>query len=261
MILPYCAICSSPIRILPLKTPLPVLSFTLTLTLTLTLLHLLSHFTLSCPDDTKLRRSTPVGAMGPPREKTNSSANADFQPTLNKQEAPPTTVQSLASRFYKLEKMFTDEIATYTSITAGIHSQYFFLYDKIRQLEPGTSDVIICKIPSVKFVFESAKVARPSSDHLIEPATSFSCPIFRTHPHGFNFFIKFYSYGNGPANCKCASRLFTLSLATMAIFSSGPLKAHPHWYSRSIGPIEHLDGENATGSRTSIQKAHNVNKN
>ena len=125
-------------------------------------------FTLPCPDDAKFRRSTPVGAMGPTKAKTNSSANADFQPTLNTQEDPATTVQNLTSRIDKLEKLFTDEITTYTSITAGIFSQYFFLYDKIRQLEPGNSDVIIWKIPSVKFVFESAKVARPSSDPLIE---------------------------------------------------------------------------------------------
>ena len=97
-----------------------------------------------------------------------------------------------------------------TSITAGIHFQYFFLYDELRQLEPGHSDVIIWKIPSVKFVFDSAKVARPSSDPLIEPATSFSSPIFRTHPHGYNFFIKLYPYGIGPATGKCASILFTL---------------------------------------------------
>ena len=67
------------------------------------------------------------------------------------------------------------------------------------------------KIPSVKFVFMSAKMARPSSDPLIEPATSFSSPIFRTHPHGYNFLIKFYPYDIGPASGKCASILFTLS--------------------------------------------------
>ena len=106
--------------------------------------------------------------------------------------------------------MFADELSAYTSITAGIHSQYFFLYDKLRQLEPGHSDVLIWKIPSVKFVLDSAKVARPSSDLLTEPATSFSSPIFRTHPHGYNFFIKLYPYGIGPATGKCASILFTL---------------------------------------------------
>ena len=106
--------------------------------------------------------------------------------------------------------MFANEISIYTSINAGIHSQYFFLYDKIHQLEPGSSNVNIWKTPSVKFVFDSAKVARPSFDPLIEPATSFSSLIFRTHPHGYNFFIKFYPYGIGPATGKCASILFTL---------------------------------------------------
>ena len=119
-------------------------------------------------------------------------------------------MQNLTSRICKLEKLFADEISAYTSITAGIHSQYFFLYDKLRQLEPGDSDVIIWKFPSVKFLFDSAKVARPSSDPLIGAATSFSSPIFRTHPHGYNFFIKHYPYVIGPATGKCSSILFTL---------------------------------------------------
>ena len=138
--------------------------------------------TLPGPGEPKLHRSTPVGAAGPPITKTNNTANADFQATLDTQETPSTTVQNLTSRICQLEKLFADEISAYTSITAGIQSQYFFLYDKLRQLEPGHSDVIIWKIPSVKFVFDSAKVARPSSDPLIEPATSFSSPIFKTHP-------------------------------------------------------------------------------
>ena len=169
-----------------------------------------SAFPLPAPGEPKLRRSTPVGAVGSTRTKTNNTANADFQPTPNTQEAPSTTVRNLTSRICKLEKLFADEMSAYTSITAGIHSQYFFLHDKIRQLEPGNSDVIIWKIPSVQFVFDSAKMARPSSDPLIEPATSFSSPIFRTHPHGYNFLIKLYPYGIGPATGKCASILFTL---------------------------------------------------
>ena len=62
----------------------------------------------------------------------------------------------------------------------------------------------------MKFVFDFSKVACPSSDPLIEPATSFSSPIFKTHPHGYNFFIKLYPYGFGPATAKCASILLTL---------------------------------------------------
>ena len=169
-----------------------------------------SAFPLPCNADAQLHHFTPVGAMGPSRAKTNNSANAGLQPILNTQEDPPTTVQNLASRIYKLEKLFADEITTYTSIIARIHSQYFFLYDKTRQLEPGNSDAIIWKIPSVKFVFDFAEKARPTSDPLIEPATNFSSPSFTTHPHGYNFFIKFYPYGIGPATAKCASILFTL---------------------------------------------------
>ena len=169
--------------------------------------HLISAFPLPGPRAPTLRRSTPVGAVGTSKTKTNNTANADFQPIPNTQE---TTIQNLTSRICKLEKLFANEVSTYTSITAGVHSQYFLLYDKIRQLEPGNSDVIIWKIPSVKFVFDSAKVARPSSDPLIEPATSFSSPIFRTHPHGYNFFIKLYPYGIGTATGKCASVLFAL---------------------------------------------------
>ena len=148
--------------------------------------------------------------MGPPREKTNNSSNADFQCSPNTREAPQTTAQDLTSRISKLENLFADEIATYTSITSGIYSQYFFLYDEIRLLEAGNSDAIIWKIPSVKFVFDSAKIARPSSDPLIEPATCFSSPIFRTQPHGYNFFVKFYPCGFGSATGKCASTVFAL---------------------------------------------------
>ena len=119
-------------------------------------------------------------------------------------EVPPTQAQHLTSRISKLEKIFADEIATYTSLTARFQSQYFVLYDKISQLGAGNSDVIIWKIPTVKFVFDSANIARPSTDPLIEPATNISSPIFRTHPHGYIFFVKFYPSGIGPPTGKCA---------------------------------------------------------
>ena len=169
-----------------------------------------SPFPLPCIDEPKPCRFTPVGAVGPPRAKTINSVDADFQPTPNTQEASPTMVQNLTSRICKPEKLFADDVATYTFITAGIHSQYFLLYIKTRQLQAGNADVMIWKISSVKLVFDSANFGRPSSDPLIESATHFSCPIFRTHPHGYNFFIEFYPYGIGPATGKCASVFFTL---------------------------------------------------
>ena len=39
------------------------------------------------------------------------------------------------------------------------------------------------------------------------------------------------------------------------------LKAYPYSKSRSTGPNEHLDEDNPTGSRPSLQEAHDVNKN
>ena len=202
--MPHCATCSSPTRIFPLRTPLlnpnPYPNPNPTS----------SAFPVPCTDEPKIRPSTPVSAVGPPRTKTNNSSNADFQPTTNTQEAPPTMAQNITSRNCKLEKLFADEIATYTSINDGIHSHYFFLYDNSRKLEPNNSDAIIWKTPSVKFVFDSAKVARPSADPLIEPATSFGSPIFRNLPHGYNFFIKFYPYDIGPATGMCASILYTV---------------------------------------------------
>ena len=119
-------------------------------------------------DAPKLHRCTAEGALGTPRMKKNNSANTDFQSSSNTREAPPTTGESLTSRISKLEKLFADEIAAYTSTTAGIHSQYFSLYDKIHQLEAGNSDAVIWKIPFVKFVFDYGKVARPSSDPLLK---------------------------------------------------------------------------------------------
>ena len=80
-------------------------------------------FPLPSIGEPDFRRSTPVGAVVPPRAKTNNSAKVDFQPTPNTQEAPATTVQNLTSRISKLEKFFADKIPTYTSIIAGIHSQ------------------------------------------------------------------------------------------------------------------------------------------
>ena len=62
----------------------------------------------------------------------------------------------------------------------------------------------------MKFVFDSVKVARPSSDALVEPTIRFSSPIFGTHPHEHKIFVKLYSYGIGPTNSKCASVILTL---------------------------------------------------
>ena len=162
-----------------------------------------------CAAEHSVRRFTPEGAVRTPRA-NRQLCKRQFRYSSNRREAPTTQAEHLTSRISIFEKLFADETATYTSIAAGIHSQYFSLYDLIRRLEAVHSDFINWKIALVNFVFDSAKVARPSSDPLIEPAKSFSSPIFKIHPHGYNFFVQFYLCGIGPATGKCASILFNL---------------------------------------------------
>ena len=99
-------------------------------------------FPLPCDKDPKTSSFTPVGAVGPPRTKATNSLNANFQSSTITLETPPVTAWNVTSRIYKLKKFLADEIVAYISITTWIHSQYFFLYDKIRHLEAGNSDVI-----------------------------------------------------------------------------------------------------------------------
>ena len=179
---------------------------------------------LFCAAETSVRPSTPVGAVGPARAESNNAANANFQSSTNKQETPPITAQNLTWRTSKLEKLFADEMALYRSITAEIRSQYFFLFDKIRQLEVGNSDAIIWKIPSVKF-FLLRKVAQPSSDPLIEPATGFSSPIFRTLPHGYNISSKSTVMVLDPLLASVLQSYSPSSLVIATICSNGPSRS------------------------------------
>ena len=104
--------------------------------------------------------------MGPSRAKTNSSVNAGLQPILNTQEDPPTTVQNLASRICKLEKLFADEIKTYTSITAGIPSQYFSCMIKFASLNLAIQMLSSGKFPQWSLYLTPQK--RP--DHHLTPS-------------------------------------------------------------------------------------------
>ena len=88
----------------------------------------------------------------------------------------------------------------------------------------------------MKFVFDFAKVSRPSSDPLIELTTCFSSLSFRAHHHGYNFFVKFYPYGIGNDTDKCASILFTIFPGDYNILFQWPLSKLFH-----IGIRDQLD--------------------
>ena len=191
----------------------------------------LTALSISCADEPPVRLSTPEGTVGSLRAKTDNFTNANFQSSPNTRKAPPTKVQNLTSRISKLEKLIADKIATYTSINAGIHSQNFFLCDKIRQLEASKSHAIIWKFPSVKFVFDSAKLARQSSDPLVEPVTGFfRSPTLRTQPHGNNFFCQILPllywtrYGQ-----ECINSIHPFPWCLRQPAPMALVEAHQHW--------------------------------
>ena len=107
------------------------------------------------------------------------------------------------------------------------------------------------------FVFDSAKVARPSSDPLIEPATSFTSPIFRTHPHGYNFFLQipprwyWTHYWQMCINSTYALSWWLRQSPPMAL-----LEDHPDWYPWSTGSTEHMKEKNSPWSRSGQEETH-----
>ena len=111
----------------------------------------------------------------------------------------------------------------------------------MRRLVAGNSDAIICKIPSVKFVFDSAKVRWPSSDPFIEPATSFGSLIFRTLRHGYNFFVQFLLMELDPLLASVHHFYSAFSLAATKLCfngrsrSSSTLVSVTNWIHRSPG--------------------------
>ena len=120
-------------------------------------------------------------------------------------------------------------------------------------MEAVNSDGIIWKSLSVKFVFNSAKVAPQWSYPPIEPAKMFRKLIFRTHPQRHIFLIKFYPYGIGPAagNCAYFFHLFRRWLRQSA--SLAPLAAHPHWCPWPNGSTLHLDAKLSIWSKPGLQ--------
>ena len=81
-----------------------------------------------------VRRSTPEDAVAPRRTKANNSANVDFHFSTTTLDKPLTMVQNLSSRSSRREKLLAAKIATFTSITAWIHSQDFFYMIKFARL-------------------------------------------------------------------------------------------------------------------------------
>ena len=124
-------------------------------------------------------------------------------------EMPHSAASSdIISKLDALEKQTKDDLSRQKSMLSSIQSNYSFLYDKIRQLEAGSNNTILWRIPSVRFIFDSAKSAHRQSKPLNDKTTGYWSPVFRTHPYGYNFIIRFHPYGIDATAGQFATILF-----------------------------------------------------
>ena len=109
----------------------------------------------------------------------------------------PTFKAPIKVRVDQLEELLNEEASRNKSLSSGLKSNYSFFYDKIRQLESGSSNTTLWLISSVNFVYNSAKSAHRASKPIDDTSSGYWSPIFRTHPNGYNFNIRFYPCGLG----------------------------------------------------------------
>ena len=111
-------------------------------------------------------RSIPECGVRLPRMKTTNPVRTSFQASINTQEAPPTTMQNLTSRIFKIERKIAEKITTYASVTAGIQSQNLFLYDKPASLK------LVIRTPSIGKLPLGSLCSNPqqSPDHNVIPS-------------------------------------------------------------------------------------------
>ena len=145
--------------------------------------------------------------------KNSDSSALPSSPTPCQASSSPQTPHSAASpdiisKFTALEKLTKDDLSRQKSLLSTIQSNYSFLYDKIRQLEAGSNNTILWRLPSVRFIFDSAKSAHRQSKPLDDKTTGYWSPVFRTHPYGYNFIIRFHPYGIAASAGQFATLIF-----------------------------------------------------
>ena len=120
------------------------------------------------------------------------------------------TFLDLETRVRQLEEEITKAREGRETIASIHRSQFAFLYDRIRALESGGCDTILWKLTAFRLVFDTAKSAARLDNAATNPSTHYNSPVYRTHPHGYNFFIQFYPNGLNAAAGNHASIMFAL---------------------------------------------------
>ena len=145
---------------------------------------------------------------------TTSKSQLPDQPRGSPASLPTSRPSSsdLETGVKQLEEEVTKAKNCRETIISIYRSQFTFLYSRLRALEFGTKDTILWKLTSLRLVFDTAKSAARLDDTATNPSTHYISPVYRTHPHGYNFFVQFYPYGLDFAAGSHASIMFALFL-------------------------------------------------
>ena len=126
---------------------------------------------------TPKRQPVPIG---------NSDHSVSSKPPFSSAQRPlspeSTFKVPFKVRIDQLEKLLNEEVSRTKSLLPGLRSNCSSLYDKIRQLESGSSNAILWRISSVNFVYNSAKSAHRVSKPIDDKSSGYWSPIFCTDP-------------------------------------------------------------------------------
>ena len=150
--------------------------------------------TLKRASSTISKSRLPEQPRTPPSTQTTSGSSSDLE----------TRVKQLEEEIIKARN------SRETIIISTYRSQITFLNDRFRALGYGGSENIPCKLTSLRLVFDTAKSVARLDDGAKDPSTDYNSPLYRTHPHGYNFYVQFYPYGPNSAAGKHASNMFAL---------------------------------------------------
>ena len=119
-----------------------------------------------------------------PKSSASASSPIPCQSSSSLQTPHPAVSSEINSKFNALEKQTKDDFSRQKSLLSSMQSNYSFLYDKVRQLEAGSNNTILWRLPSVRFTFDSAKSAHRQSKPIDDKTNGYWSPVFRTHPYG-----------------------------------------------------------------------------
>ena len=143
---------------------------------------------------------------------TTSKHRLPEQPRRSPPNLPTSSPSSsnFETRVKQLEEEITKARNCRETIIYIYPSQFTFLYDRFQSLESGDTDSILWKLTSLRIVFDTANSAARLDDAATNLSTHYNSPVYRTRPHGYNFFVQFYPYGLDSAAGKYASFIFAL---------------------------------------------------